>query len=129
MEKKLCKPFYLAIASHFEGEKDFGPSMVEPCNNLSLEQIVKDYSRGIMHPTLQGMYDDGDDVPEFVDELRDLTDLQANPQSATRPASRPAQTDEELSDEEGSKDGTGAEGAGGGKGAGEPANGSPAKKD
>lgn len=91
MEKKMRKPFYLAISpTQFEGETEFGPSMVEPCNNLSLEQLVKDYSRGILHVELNGVYDDGDDIPEDMNEISDLTDLQLqNPFSPSRPDFKP----------------------------------------
>lgn len=124
MEKKL-KPFYRAIATHFAGESGFGPSMVEPCNNLSLEQIVRDYSRGILHPSLDALYDEGDDIPDDMQDLADLTDLVTSPAPATRPASRPAPTDGERSESEGGKAGTGAEGAGAGGGLGEPGTGTP----
>lgn len=49
------------------------PSMVEPCHNLSIEEILRDYTLGIVHSTRHAMYDPGDsldpvDMPEdFVD--------------------------------------------------------------
>lgn len=82
MEKKRPKPYYQAISTTFDGESEFGPSMVEPCNNLSLEQIVKDFSRGIVHPSMPAMYDDGVDIPEEMNEISDFTDLhEANPRT------------------------------------------------
>lgn len=128
MEKKVRKPYYLAIASHFEGEGPFPPSMVEPCNNLSLEQIVKDYTRGIVHPSLNAMYDEGDDIPDDMQEIADLTDLQtASPAAATRSASPATPTDGKHSAPEGGKPGPGTEGAASGEGSGEPQDGSPDK--
>ena len=50
------------------------PSMVEPVHNLSLEEILRDYSRGIVHTfNRTPYYDDGDDVPD--DEIVDLDDF------------------------------------------------------
>lgn len=49
-------------------QQDFGPSIVEPCHNLSLEEIVRDYSRGIVHSQREGLYDVGDDVPDIYEQ-------------------------------------------------------------
>lgn len=43
---------------------EFGPSMVEPCHNLSLEELIRDYTRGIVHTERVAYYDDGVDVPD-----------------------------------------------------------------
>lgn len=43
---------------------EFGPSMVEPCHNLSLEELIRDYTRGIVHTERVAYYDDGDGVPD-----------------------------------------------------------------
>lgn len=50
------------------------PSMVEPVHNLSIEEILRDYSRGITHTFREGRYDEGDEV-EPVAEMEDFVDL------------------------------------------------------
>lgn len=49
--------------------------MCEPVHNLTIEEILRDYSRGIVHPSHPAMFDDGDDVEE-VDMMDDILDLQ-----------------------------------------------------
>lgn len=57
-------------------EPEFGPSMVEPCHNLSIAEILADYSRGIVHSQREGIYDDGDDLPDEIAEFEDFVDIQ-----------------------------------------------------
>lgn len=51
------------------------PSIVEPAHNLSLEEILRDYSRGIVHTTRTPLYDEGDDVPDDLEEFDDIVDI------------------------------------------------------
>lgn len=53
------------------------PSMVEPVHNLSLEEIIRDYTRGITHSFREGLYDSGDEVVA-IDNYDDITDLIGN---------------------------------------------------
>lgn len=53
---------------------DFGPSIVEPVHNLSLEDLVRDYSLGILHPQSPALYDEGEDISP-VDPIEDFVDL------------------------------------------------------
>lgn len=50
------------------------PSMVEPCHNLSIEEILRDYTLGIVHSTRRGMYDPGDSM-DLVDMPEDFVDF------------------------------------------------------
>ena len=50
------------------------PSMVEPCHNLSIEEILRDYSLGIVHSTRQALYDPGDSM-DSVDIPEDIVDF------------------------------------------------------
>ena len=50
------------------------PSMVEPCHNLSIEEILRDYSLGIVHSTRQALYDPGDSMDQ-VDIPEDIVDF------------------------------------------------------
>lgn len=50
------------------------PSMCEPSSTISLEQMVRDYSRGILHSSRVGYYDNGEEVedptePEDISEV------------------------------------------------------------
>lgn len=91
---------------HLEGP--FGPSMVEPCHNLSLEELVRDYTLGIVHSERPAMYDDGDDVPDDpVETPTDLSEVGDFAPSA-RSASRSARASEAQPSEQ-SKNGTGTE--------------------
>lgn len=50
------------------------PSMCEPSPTISLEQMVRDYSRGILHSSRVGYYDNGEEVedptePEDISEV------------------------------------------------------------
>lgn len=74
---------YPTLGNHFEWSLDYVeevgeffdmPSMVEPVHNLTLEEIVRDYSRGILHPSRTPLYDDGEDITE-VDEVDDIVDI------------------------------------------------------
>lgn len=56
------------------GETFTEPSMVEPVHNLSIEEILRDYSRGITHSTREGFFDDGDEIVA-VDNYDDITDF------------------------------------------------------
>lgn len=68
-------------------QTDFGPSMCEPVHNLTLEEIIRDYSRGIVHTTRQAFYDEGDDVHD-VEDFEDVVDLvgSSDPISEASPA-------------------------------------------
>ncbi|QCS36683.1 hypothetical protein [Capybara microvirus Cap3_SP_612] len=61
------------------GEINYAPSMTEDAHLLSIEQIVKDYSRGILHPEFNhsAVYDDGEEISN-VQNYDDLTDLFPN---------------------------------------------------
>lgn len=60
------------------------PSMVEPCHNLSLQEIVRDYSLGIVHPSRRVAYfDDGDDMDQ-VDVIDDVLDFVDNDSHSLR---------------------------------------------
>lgn len=59
---------------------DFGPSIVEPVHNLSLEDLVRDYSLGILHPQSPALYDEGEDISP-VEPLEDFVDLMDTPYS------------------------------------------------
>lgn len=54
------------------------PSMTEVVPQLSVEDIFRDYCRGVLHPSRPGMYDpdhitdDNFDVPEIFDDFSDL---------------------------------------------------------
>lgn len=51
------------------------PSMVEPCHNLSIEEILRDYRLGIVHSTRKdALYDEGDGVEELeiMDDISDV---------------------------------------------------------
>lgn len=74
---------YPTLGNHFvwslgyveePGEIFDAPSMCEPVHNLTLEEIVRDYSRGILHPSRTPIYDDGDDIVE-VEDPEDLVDV------------------------------------------------------
>lgn len=53
------------------------PSMCEPVHNLTLEEILRDYSRGIVHTFARTpMYDEGEDLPDDpVQEFDDIVDF------------------------------------------------------
>lgn len=77
MEKVVFLPIRSSWGnSHGPGDvqSDFGPSMCEPVHNLTLEEIIRDYSRGIVHTTRQAFYDDGEDVHD-VEDFEDVVDL------------------------------------------------------
>lgn len=91
------KEKYPSLGNHFDwslgyiedpGEFFDAPSMCEPVHNLSLEEIVRDYSRGILHPSLTPMYDDGEDIQE-VDPIDDLVDIFPNSEPKLFKASAP----------------------------------------
>ena len=65
-----------------KGEVFTMPSMCEPVHNLSIEEILRDYSRGIMHPSRTPIYDDGDDITEVepLEDLVDVWDISTSPQ-------------------------------------------------
>lgn len=74
---------YPTLGNHFDWSLDYvdesgeffdAPSMCEPVHNLTLEEIVRDYSRGILHRSRTPIYDDGDDVEETEDP-EDLVDV------------------------------------------------------
>lgn len=78
---------YPTLGNHFEWSLDYAeevgeffdmPSMVEPVHNLTLEEIVRDYSRGILHPSRTALYDEGDDITE-VEPLEDFVDVYDSP--------------------------------------------------
>lgn len=100
-------------------EGPFGPSMVEPCHNLSLEELLRDYTRGIVHSERQAFYDDGEDVPDeppFVPH--DLSEAEGF--GPGREVGKPSgTTEDEQSEDEGSKEGPGTEADEGGEGSGE----------
>ena len=52
------------------------PSMTEPSPSISLEQMVRDYSRGVIHTSRVGYYDNGEDVPEDFHEPEDISEVQ-----------------------------------------------------
>lgn len=56
-----------------------GPLLVEVVPQLSVEQIFRDYCRGILHPSLPGGMYDPDDVDDDniqdVDEPEDISEL------------------------------------------------------
>lgn len=64
---------------------DFGPSIVEPVHNLSLEDLVRDYSLGILHPQSPALYDEGEDISP-VDPIEDFVDLIPNSDFGSAPA-------------------------------------------
>lgn len=85
---------YPTLGNHFEWSLDYAeevgeffdmPSMVEPVHNLTLEEIVRDYSRGILHPSRTPLYDDGEDIQE-VDEVDDIVDIFPNSEQKLSPA-------------------------------------------
>lgn len=51
------------------------PSMTEPSPSISLEQMVRDYSRGIVHTSRVGYYDNGDDIPDDFHEPEDISEV------------------------------------------------------
>lgn len=61
------------------GFENTEPSIVEPVHNLSLEEILRDYSRGIVHTTRTPFYDEGDDVPDDLEEFDDIVDIFPTP--------------------------------------------------
>lgn len=67
---------YREKALLYKGEVNHAPSMTEDAHILSLETLVKDYTRGIVHNECyrQAFYDDGEDI-EPVNVPEDLTDL------------------------------------------------------
>lgn len=80
---------YPTLGNHFDwslgyveepGEFFDAPSMCEPVHNLTLEELVRDYSRGILHPSRTPLYDEGDDIIE-VEPLEDLVDVYDSPAS------------------------------------------------
>lgn len=114
--KTMIEALYV---SPFE-EPEFGPSMVEPCHNLSIAEILSDYSRGIVHSQREGIYDDGDDLPDDIFEFEDLVDIQnpvthkpsAPADGPGREVGKPSGTKEpERSDGDEGKDGPGTEAA------------------
>ena len=73
-------------------EKFTEPSMVEPVHNLSIEEILRDYSLGITHTTRQPMYDKGDDLPDQpIEVLEDIVDF--------HPGYHPLQVPDDLPEE------------------------------
>lgn len=55
------------------------PSMVEPVHNLSLQEILENYSRGILPVSQrQAFYDDGDDITpvQDYDDISEVVDHQ-----------------------------------------------------
>lgn len=110
------------------GEDNFPPSIVEPCHNLSLEELVRDYSRGIVHPESSAIYDsDYDDsdeirevnVPEDISEvLQPAFSSEAKPRTKRSEAGKPSDTRNERSEVQ-SNDGSGAEAKLQGEGSGE----------
>lgn len=72
----MITDIYKEIASAYKGEVITMPSMTEDSHILSLEQLVKDYSRGIVHNECyrQAYYDDGDDMTPITD-YEDMTDI------------------------------------------------------
>lgn len=53
--------------------------MTEPSPSISLEQMVRDYSRGIVHSSRVAYYDNGDDIedptePEDISEVFDYAE-------------------------------------------------------
>lgn len=83
------------------------PSMVEPVHNLSLEEILRDYSRGIVHTfNRTPYYDEGDDVPD--DDLLDIEDFsdllsdepEVSPEPPKEPEPEPAPDPSPVSDPE-----------------------------
>lgn len=78
---------YPDYGNHFSWSEDWkiekgeffdAPSMVEPVHNLTLEEIVRDYSRGILHPSRTPLYDEGDDITE-VELFEDFVDVYDSP--------------------------------------------------
>lgn len=69
------------------------PSMVEPCHNLSIEEILRDYTLGIVHSTRQALYDPGDSL-ESVDIPEDIVDFmpETHPLSFQDPSEYPSDT-------------------------------------
>lgn len=71
-------------------EGPFGPSMVEPCHNLSLEELLRDYTLGIVHTQREALYDEGNDVPDEPpfepDDISEVVDLEFPARSASRSA-------------------------------------------
>lgn len=118
MEKKKHKSIYEALYVEPTPEPEFGPSMVEPCHNLSIADILADYSRGIAHSTRETFYDDGDDLPEDLEQIEDLVDIQnpVTPKPSTpvdgqgREVGKPSGTEEaKRSEADEGKDGPGTE--------------------
>lgn len=51
------------------------PSMTEPSPSISLEQMVRDYSRGIIHSSRVSYFDDGEEVPDDFHEPEDISEV------------------------------------------------------
>lgn len=94
MAEEIKCPDY---GNHFTWSKDYidevgeffdAPSMCEPVHNLTLEELVRDYSRGILHPSRTPIFDDGDDIVE-VEDPEDLVDVFPS----FSPGSKQAQTE------------------------------------
>lgn len=78
MEKNLTLGNHLTwLQTDPQAEHFDAPSMCEPVHNLSIEEIVRDYSRGIVHNFGPVYYDEGDDIEE-VPRFEDLTDLESS---------------------------------------------------
>lgn len=97
-------------------EGPFGPSMVEPCHNLSIEELLRDYTRGITHTERDAFYDDGDDVQE-VQVYNDIAELEnskpAMPAKTVDEVGKPSETSNtKQSEVEQVEDGPGTEGNG-----------------
>lgn len=88
---KFFRDYRRYLCSFDNGEVNNEPSMVEITHNLSLEQIMNDYCRGIVHSELErnGIYD-ADDNEEFEepDFITDIVDLM--PTAGTATAQRPS---------------------------------------
>lgn len=81
------------------------PTMTEVVPQLSVEEIFRDYCRGVLHPSRQGMYDPDyidDDNFDEVEPFDDLSEIfePSVPEPAPAPGDEPPSTDPEAVPEE-----------------------------
>lgn len=86
---KIC-----VYTSGRKAKKNDLPSMTEEIPQLSIEDIFRDYCRGVLHPsTMVGMYDpDGtsDDDFDHLEEVEDISQLVSSAPAPTERGPEPA---------------------------------------
>lgn len=75
MKESIRAKWRAVSATHPFAEVMDQPSMCEPSPSISLEQMVRDYSRGIIHSSRIGYYDYGEDIPEDFHEPEDISEV------------------------------------------------------